>query len=162
MPIYVYLMGKRLAVFLNSFLLLQSFFWVKNAKIVFFLGKNGFESCFYKIDVKMITNWSVRLEKHQIIDILLMVDFLRISKMLHLSKFFEILKFTSISWYNCKMHLILFEHCRPNTVKLDLSIFGDYCLTTTVHFRFQCKSLKIDLVALYFFFQFSKKDGDVW
>ena len=28
----------------------------------------------------MITNWSVRLEKHQTIDILLMVDFLRIFK----------------------------------------------------------------------------------
>ena len=41
------LMGKRLAVFLNSFLLLQSFFLVKNAKIIFFLGKNGLESGFY-------------------------------------------------------------------------------------------------------------------
>ena len=58
MPIYV----KRLAVFLNSFLLLKVF-WVKNAEIVFFLGKNGFESSFYKNDVKMVTNWSVRLEK---------------------------------------------------------------------------------------------------
>ena len=32
------LMGKRLAVFLNTFLLLQSF-WVKNAKIDFFKKK---------------------------------------------------------------------------------------------------------------------------
>ena len=38
----------------------------------------------------MVTNWSLRLEKHQTIEILLMVDFLRISKMLHLSNFFEI------------------------------------------------------------------------
>ena len=30
---------------------------------------------FYKIDVQMVTNWSVRLEKHQTIEILLMVDF---------------------------------------------------------------------------------------
>ena len=37
------LMGKRLAVFLNSFLLLQNF-GVKNAKIDFFKEKNGFES----------------------------------------------------------------------------------------------------------------------
>ena len=40
----------------------------------------------------MITNWSVRLEKHQTIEILLMVDFLRISKMLHFSKKFQIFK----------------------------------------------------------------------
>ena len=38
----------------------------------------------------MVTNWSVRLEKHQTVEILLMVDFLRIFKMLHFSKFFEI------------------------------------------------------------------------
>ena len=38
----------------------------------------------------MVTNWSVRLEKHQTIEILLMVVFLRISKMLHFSKFFAI------------------------------------------------------------------------
>ena len=38
----------------------------------------------------MVTNWSVRHEKHQTIEMLLMVDFLRISKMLHFSKFFEI------------------------------------------------------------------------
>ena len=43
------LMGIRLAVFLNSFLLLQSF-WVKNAKNRIF-RKNGYESSFYKIDV---------------------------------------------------------------------------------------------------------------
>ena len=38
----------------------------------------------------MVTNWSVRLVKHQTVEILLMVDFLRISKMLHFSKCFEI------------------------------------------------------------------------
>ena len=37
----------------------------------------------------MVTNWSVRLEKHQTIEILLMVDFLRIFKMLHFSKKFR-------------------------------------------------------------------------
>ena len=44
------LMGKRLAVFLNSFLLLQSF-RVKNANIDFFIRKHGFESSFYRIDI---------------------------------------------------------------------------------------------------------------
>ena len=38
----------------------------------------------------MVTNWSVRLEKHQTIEILLMVDFLRIFKMLHFSQKIEI------------------------------------------------------------------------
>ena len=38
----------------------------------------------------MVTNWSVRLEKHQTNKILLMVDFLRIFKMLNFSKFFAI------------------------------------------------------------------------
>ena len=58
-----------------------------------FLRKNGFENSFfyiYKIGVKVVTNWSVRLEKRQTIEILLMVGFLRIFKMLHFSKFFEI------------------------------------------------------------------------
>ena len=43
-----------------------------------------------KIDVKLVTNWSVLLEKHQTIEMLLMVDFLRIFKMLHFFKFSEI------------------------------------------------------------------------
>ena len=43
-------MDKRLAVLLNSFLLLQSFFGLKMKKIDL-LRKNGFESSFYEIDV---------------------------------------------------------------------------------------------------------------
>ena len=54
-----------------------------------FLEINGFESIFCKIDVYVVTNWSVRLEKHLTIEILLMVDFLRIFKMLHFSNFLE-------------------------------------------------------------------------
>ena len=38
----------------------------------------------------MVTNWSLQLEKHQTIEIWLMIDFLLIFKMLHFSKFFEI------------------------------------------------------------------------
>ena len=45
----------------------------------------------------MVTNWSVRLEKHQTIEILLMVDFLRIFEMLHFSKLFEIFEFHQYS-----------------------------------------------------------------
>ena len=44
-----------------------------------FFKKNGFESNFYKTDVKVVTNWPVQLEKHQI-EILLTVDLLRIFK----------------------------------------------------------------------------------
>ena len=46
----------------------------------------------------MVANWSVRLEKHQTIEILLMVDFLRSLKMLHFQNFLRFFKFTSISW----------------------------------------------------------------
>ena len=67
----------------------SKFFGLK-CKNRLFLRKDGFESSFYKIDVKMVTNWSVRIEKHQTIEILLMVDFLRIFKVLHFSKIFEI------------------------------------------------------------------------
>ena len=38
----------------------------------------------------MVTHGSVRLEKHQTIEILLTVDFLSIFKMLHFSNYFEI------------------------------------------------------------------------
>ena len=38
----------------------------------------------------MFTNWSDKHEKHQTIEILLMVDFIRIFKMLHFSNCFEI------------------------------------------------------------------------
>ena len=54
------LTGKSLALFLNSFLLLQSF-WVKNAKKTAFLRKNGFELSFLK--KYAVTNWSTRPEK---------------------------------------------------------------------------------------------------
>ena len=50
------LMGKCLAVILNRFLLLQVF-WVENAKIDFFKEKMVLRVVFYKIDVKMFTNW---------------------------------------------------------------------------------------------------------
>ena len=33
------------------------------------------------------------------------------------------------------MHLILVEHCRPNTVELDKSIFGDYCFSPKMDYK---------------------------
>ena len=57
----------------------------------------------------MVTNWSVRLKKkHQTIEILLMVDFLRIFKMLHFSKFldfFEIHQYFLVKLFNA-LHFI--------------------------------------------------------
>ena len=67
----------------------------------------------------MVTNWSVRLEKHQTIEILLMVDFLRVFEMLHFSNFFEIFEIHQYFLVKLLNALILFEHCRPNTVELD-------------------------------------------
>ena len=75
---------------------------------------------FYKIDVKVVTNWSERLEKHQTVEILLMVDFLCIFKNVAFLKIFsdfwnspvtpgKIVKYTEF----------IFENYRPNTVKLD-------------------------------------------
>ena len=48
--------------------------------------------------MSVFTNWSARLEKHQTIEILLMVDFLCILKNVAFFKKIEILKFTSSSW----------------------------------------------------------------
>ena len=57
-------MGKRLAFF-EQFSFTSKFLGLKMPKFTF-LRKNGFESIFfYKIDVYVVTNWSVRLEKHQ-------------------------------------------------------------------------------------------------
>ena len=66
--------GQTFSGVFNSFLLLQNF-GVKMQKSTCF-KRNGFDSSFYKTDIYVVTNWSVRLEKHQTIEMLLMVDFL--------------------------------------------------------------------------------------
>ena len=81
--------GQTFSSVFEQFSFTSKFFGLKMQNTLF-VRKNGFESSFYKIDVQVATNWSVRLEKHQTIKILLMVDFLRIFKMLHFSNFFEI------------------------------------------------------------------------
>ena len=47
------LMGKRLAVFLNSFLLLQTFFWLKMQKS-YFLGKMVLRVVFIKLTFRWL------------------------------------------------------------------------------------------------------------
>ena len=60
-------------------------------KATFLKEKIVFESSFfYKIDIYVVTNWSVRLEKHQTIEILLMVDFYAFLKCCIFHFFFEI------------------------------------------------------------------------
>ena len=114
-------MGKRLAVFLNSFPLLQSFFWVKNAKNrLFFKEKMVLRVVYIKLKFRWLQTGLSDWKKHQTIEILLMVEYLRIFlKCCIFQNFSRFLKFTSIPWSNCWIHLILFEHCRPNTVELD-------------------------------------------
>ena len=87
--IYVHFNGQTFSSVFEQFSFTSKILGLKMQKIDF-LRKNGFESSFNKIDVWVVTNWSVRLENHQTIEILLMVDFLRIFKMLLFSKFFEI------------------------------------------------------------------------
>ena len=50
LPIYVYFNGQTLSSVFEQFSFFSKVFWAKNAKIDF-SRKNGFESCFYKIDV---------------------------------------------------------------------------------------------------------------
>ena len=66
--------GQTFSSVFEQFSFTSKFFGLKMQKSTFF-KRNGFESSFYKIDVSVVTNWSVRLEKHQTIEILLMVDF---------------------------------------------------------------------------------------
>ena len=81
----------------EQFSFISKFFGVKMQKSTIFYKKNGFES-FNKIYVQVVTNWSVRLEKHQTIKILLMVDFYAFLKCCIFQNFSRFLKFTSISW----------------------------------------------------------------
>ena len=94
LPTYVHFNGQTFISVFEQFSFTSKFFGLKMQNSSF-CKKNGF----YNIDVYVVTNWSVRLEKHQTIEILLMVDFLLIFKLLHFfkkkSRFYI---FTSISW----------------------------------------------------------------
>ena len=58
------LMGKRLVVFLNSFLILQSFFVVENAKIDFFRKKMVLRVVFIKLTFRWLQTALYDLKKH--------------------------------------------------------------------------------------------------
>ena len=80
--------GKSLVVFRGSCFSLHSF-KVKNAKIDFFGEKKYFECIFDRFEVQVVTVWSSRLEKHQTLAFLLMVEFLRIFKITHFLRFLK-------------------------------------------------------------------------
>ena len=80
-------MCKRLAVFLNSFLLLQSF-GVENKKKRFFKEKMVLRVAFIKLLFRWLQIGLTDLKKHQTIEILLLVDFLRIFKNVTFFNFF--------------------------------------------------------------------------
>ena len=50
MPIYVYFNGQTFSSVFEQFSFTSNFFWLKMPNLIF-LGKTGFESSFYKIDV---------------------------------------------------------------------------------------------------------------
>ena len=67
--------GQKLSSVFEQFSFTSKLFGLKMQKSTFIQEKMVLRVVFYKIDVKVVTNWSVRLEKHQTIEILLMVDF---------------------------------------------------------------------------------------
>ena len=91
-------MGKRLAVFLNSFLLLQSFFWLKMQKSTFFKNK-GFESnfFFFKLTFRWLQKGLSDLKNTKQLKLML-VFYTFFLKMSHFKKKLTFLKFTSSSW----------------------------------------------------------------
>ena len=70
--------GQTFSSVFEQFYITSKFFGLKMQKSIFFKEKMVLRVVFYKIEVYVVTNWSGLLEKHQTIEILLMVDFLRI------------------------------------------------------------------------------------
>ena len=73
------LIGKSLALFRNSFLLLQSF-WVKNAKIDFFKEKMVLSVVFIKLKCRWLQTDLSDLKHNKAIEFLLMVGFYYLEK----------------------------------------------------------------------------------
>ena len=81
--------GQTFSSVPNRFLSRQSFF-SKNAKIDSLKTKMVLRVVFIQLTLRWLQTGLSDLKKHQTIEMLLMVDFVRIFKMLHFSKFFEI------------------------------------------------------------------------
>ena len=88
MPIYVCFNGQTFSSVFEQFSFTSKFFGLTMQKS-YFLGKMVLRVVFIKLTFRWLQTGLSDL-KTPTIKILLMVDFLRISKMLHFSKFFEI------------------------------------------------------------------------
>ena len=82
----MHLNGQTFSSVLDSF----KVFLVKSAKIDFFNEKMVLRVVFIKLTFRWLQTGLSDLKNTKIIEILLMVDFLRIFEILHFSKFFEI------------------------------------------------------------------------
>ena len=101
----------------------------------------------------MVTNWSVRLEKHQI---LLMVDFLRIFKMLHFSKkfrdFFEIYQHFLVKLLNALNFIWTLQAKLSRTwlVHIWRLLFYDYCILPVSMWEFKNRFGSIIFLCVFF------------
>ena len=93
--------GKRLALFLNSFLLLQSFFLVKNAKIYFFKEKMVLREVFIKLMFRWLQTGLSDNKNTKRLKFCLWWIFNPFLKRCILQNFSRFLKFISISWQYC-------------------------------------------------------------
>ena len=90
----------------------------------------------------MVTNWSVRLEKHQTIEILLMVGFLRIFKMFDFSNFFELFEIQQyflVKLLNALNFIwtLYAKHSRTWFVHFLAIMFYDYCVIPVSMWEFK-------------------------
>ena len=105
----------------------------------------------------MVTNWSVRLEKHQTIEILLMVDILRIFKMLLFSinfEIFEIHKYFLVKLLNALNFIwtLYAKHSRTWLVHFWRLLFYNYCTLPVLMWEFKNRFGS----TIFLFYQFSK------
>ena len=82
--------GQTFSNVFELFSFTSKFFGLKMQKSTFLKKKIFLRVVFIKSTFRWLQNWSVRLNKHLTVEILLVVDFFHIFKMLQFSKFFEI------------------------------------------------------------------------
>ena len=82
--------GQTFSSVLEQFSLTSKFFGLKMQKSTLFKKKMVLRVVFIRLTFRWLQTGLSDLKKHQTIEILLMVDVLRIFKMLHFSKNFEI------------------------------------------------------------------------
>ena len=86
---YMHFNGQKFSGVFGTVVLYKKVFGLITKNLIFF-KKKGFRCSFYKMEVYVFTNWSIRLEKHQTIEILLRADLLRIFENTTFLRFFKI------------------------------------------------------------------------